>query len=520
MSFNTKSLRIMFLRGTVVSLAIFGLLFAYGVTNTQAQAITEGFDDVSTLPASGWGQVNRSSPLGVATWSQCGGTAIPPAQAGAANSCILVNYQSTGDLGTISNWLFAPTVTLKNGDTFSFYTRTVSNSFPDRLQIRLSTNGASTEVGSTATSVGDFTTLLLDIDSDYSGTYPTTWTQFTVTVSGLSGPTSGRLAFRYFVENGGTNGTNSNIIGVDTFVYTPAPALTPGDAPVDLDGDGKTDYVVARNTGGGANGQLTWFSNINGSTAPTNGLTWGLASDVLVPADYDGDGKDDIAVWRADAAMSAAFYILQSQTNTVRVEFFGQTGDDPTVVADYNNDGKDDVAVYRPGAQSVWYYRTTPNGPVTFVPWGQTGDKPAPGDFNGDGTADFGIARNDGGSLRYWRWLSTGAVDSSIVFGLATDTIITGDFDGDGKTDVATVRSEGGLLTWYWKPSSGGADKAVRFGSAGDVLVPGDYDGDAKADPAVFRNGVFYNLRSSSASLGIFALGASGDRAPASYNTH
>src|SRR6516164_971169 len=30
-------------------------------------------------------------------------------------------------------------------------------------------------------------------------------------------------------------------------------------APVDFNGDGKTDFVVVRNTGGGANGQLTWF---------------------------------------------------------------------------------------------------------------------------------------------------------------------------------------------------------------------------------------------------------------------
>ena len=52
----------------------------------------------------------------------------------------------------------------------------------------MSTNGASSNVGTTATDVGDFTTLLLDINPTYTTTgYPNVWTQFTVTVSGVIG---------------------------------------------------------------------------------------------------------------------------------------------------------------------------------------------------------------------------------------------------------------------------------------------------------------------------------------------
>ena len=53
----------------------------------------------------------------------------------------------------------------------SFYTRTVdAPTFPDRLQVRMSTNGASSNVGTTATDVGDFTALLLDINPTYTTT--------------------------------------------------------------------------------------------------------------------------------------------------------------------------------------------------------------------------------------------------------------------------------------------------------------------------------------------------------------
>ncbi|HUN81491.1 MAG TPA: choice-of-anchor J domain-containing protein, partial [Phycisphaerae bacterium] len=83
---------------------------------------------------------------------------------------------------------------------------------------------ASTNVGSTATSVGDFTTLLLDINPTYTlSGYPNGWTQYSITLSGIGAPTSGRLAFRYFVENGGPSGANSDYIGIDTLAYTQAP---------------------------------------------------------------------------------------------------------------------------------------------------------------------------------------------------------------------------------------------------------------------------------------------------------
>ena len=53
--------------------------------------------------------------------------------------------------------------------------------------MRASTAGASTDVGTTATSVGVFTTLLLDINPTYTHTgYPNVWTQFTVTMSGVA----------------------------------------------------------------------------------------------------------------------------------------------------------------------------------------------------------------------------------------------------------------------------------------------------------------------------------------------
>ncbi len=188
----------------------------------SAQSFTEGFE--VGAPLIDWVIDNNSSPAGSANWFQ-GEPTVFPAHAGSTNSYIGCNFNSTTGANTISNWLIMPNVTLNNGDTFSFYTRTVaSRQYPDRLQLRLSGNGASSNAGALPTDVGDFSTLLLDINPSYAVTgYPNTWTQFSVTLSGLSGATSGRLAFRYFVEDGGPLGSNSDYIGIDSVAYAAVP---------------------------------------------------------------------------------------------------------------------------------------------------------------------------------------------------------------------------------------------------------------------------------------------------------
>ncbi len=311
----------------------------------------------------------------------------------------------------------------------------------------------------------------------------------------------------------------------------PCSAAPTSDAPVDFNGDGKTDFVVVRNTGGGSGGQITWFWNLNGSAAPTAAAAWGISTDKFVSGDYDGDGKDDIAVWRPGAATVAAFYILNSATSTLRQEAFGQAGDDASVVGDYNGDGKDDLAVYRAGAsagdQSTWFYRTTANGAVTYMPWGQNGDFPAPGDYDGDGKADFAVQRNNGGGqARFWRMQTTAGFDS-VVFGTPTDVIVPGDYDGDGKTDIATVRGVSGSIQWHWLNSSNSTIEYRTFGaSATDFPAQGDYDGDGKTDVGIWRPSAsanasaFWSLGTTSNTVTAFAFGANGDYPVANFNSH
>jgi|GEM_PF-2002017 len=215
----------------IVFMLVLSSVFISTFTASAAagNSLNESFDDITTLAAKGWFIKNNSSPRGTLSWFQ--GYSIRSggpfnANTGENNAYIAVNFNSAKSNGTISNWLITPELNLSNGSTFTFYTRKPTISvggidYPDRLEVRMSTNGASTDVGTTDASTGDFTTLMISINPTLvTGVYPQTWTQYTATVSGLSAPTTGRIAFRYFVTNAGPTAPNSDYIGIDDVVYT------------------------------------------------------------------------------------------------------------------------------------------------------------------------------------------------------------------------------------------------------------------------------------------------------------
>jgi hypothetical protein len=271
-----------------------------------------------------------------------------------------------------------------------------------------------------------------------------------------------------------------------------AQALVPQKPACDFDGDNKTDYAVVRNP----NGTLAWY--IQRSALGFLGQSFGInGSDTLVPGDYDGDSKWDIAVWR-----SGTFYILQSMTGTLRVVPFGTAGDDPRVTQDFDGDLKADPAVTRNvGGALTWYILRSTLG-FTSVTFGNaTTDTNIRGDWDGDGKADQAIYRFSGGSPANTFFVlrsSDGGIQAA-TFGItASDNKVPADFDGDGKTDYAVFRWTTGV--WYWLRSSDGGFRSLSFGSATGVDFPvvGDYDGDGITDQAVWRTttGVFYVNRS------------------------
>lgn len=256
-------------------------------------------------------------------------------------------------------------------------------------------------------------------------------------------------------------------------------------ADADFDGDLKTDIAVYR--------EGFWIHK------PSNGganmaTPFGGGADIPVPGDYDGDGKTDVAVYRDGNWI----YRPSSGGPDVAIPFGG--GNDIPMPGDYDGDGKTDVAVYRRIAFAAsWVYKPSSGGADVFVPLGfsDPADIPATGDFNGDGKTDRSFYRKFNSSGGVSSWYAIGAanggrnLEATFALGLAFTTPVPGDYDGDGTTEFAVYRPSDGL--WFYRPSSGssGIPVALQFGGGTDVPVPADYDGDGKTDIAVYRNGLW-----------------------------
>jgi hypothetical protein len=187
---------------------------------TAAPYLFQGFEDIDAM--SGWEIINNSTPGGQTPegWFQGSGVFTTPS--GSPNSYIQANFENAADPGDISTWLLSPVITLQRGRILSFLTigEEVAG-FPDRLEVRLSTAGGSSNVGSTPESVGDFEELLLSINPELEDNgYPTQWTQYSYIFSQLTGPTDARIGFRYFVPDRSVNGST---IGIDSVAVVPEP---------------------------------------------------------------------------------------------------------------------------------------------------------------------------------------------------------------------------------------------------------------------------------------------------------
>ena len=198
----------------------------------QAQ-LTEGFE--GAFPPATWVLHNQSTNIAAEGWAQRSFATSGVLQPHSGTFFVRDWYAAVSGSAstglTISDWLITPQLAISNGTALSFWTES-DGQFADRIQIRMSIAGASTNSGVGPTEVGDFTTLLLDINPLYNPGgatgYPVVWTQYTLPVTGLVGAQSGRFAFRYFVEDAGINGVHSSYVGLDDVAVVTGVEPPPG----------------------------------------------------------------------------------------------------------------------------------------------------------------------------------------------------------------------------------------------------------------------------------------------------
>lgn len=268
-------------------------------------------------------------------------------------------------------------------------------------------------------------------------------------------------------------GGSSKASGIPTYISA-VRVQSKSDTFADFDGDGKTDVSIFRPS----NGQW-WFSRSSDNS--NYALTFGTSTDKIVPADFTGDGKTDVAIWRPS---SGEWFVLRSEDFSYYGFTFGTNGDTP-IVGDFDEDGKADAGVFR--ASTLTWYISKSSGGTIIQQFGAAGDVPVVADYDGDGITDIAIFRANGANGAEW-WVQRSSNNSvfAATFGNSSDKPTQGDYTGDGKADIAIWRPSNG--NWFVLRSEDFSFYAFPFGTTGDVPVAGDYDGDGKFNAAVFRS--------------------------------
>jgi hypothetical protein len=303
----------------------------------------------------------------------------------------------------------------------------------------------------------------------------------------------------------------SVMMGTGAGSFSAPTNVTVGNSPIavqvgDFNGDGKTDLVVSRIAGSTPQDPHIHIllGNGGGGFTVANSFYVGNLVDSIAVADFNGDGKADLAL--ENQYGGGILYLRFGNgagafTDAGSFPLDGRTPD-RVIARDLNGDGRPDVVVTDMFANYVIVLLNNGaggfSGPTRFIAAvnpnsflaGPKGVVAA--DFNSDGKVDLAVA-NPNSYVSILLGNGSGGFGTPNSFTTARDLahIVTGDFNDDGKFDIAAATKTSKEVLVILGDGAGGFGAVASFGvgESPTSIAVADFNHDGKSDLVASRDG-------------------------------
>jgi hypothetical protein len=261
-----------------------------------------------------------------------------------------------------------------------------------------------------------------------------------------------------------------------------------GLATGDFNGDGKLDLAVGSGNGGNfayifiGNGTSSPFSTLGAGSAPNYTLTGLISPQEIVVADFNGDGKPDLAA--ANSLLASVSIFTNSGTALPTTPSYTLTGLNAPwgmSTADFNGDGKPDLAVANSGTTTTSIFLNTGTALPTTANTTLTSSTRPEGvtsaDFNGDGKLDLAVTNNGANTVSVFSntayasrlIISTSSSNSvgAVVQGVSGQTSNLMEIQNSSGTVLAAFGSNGALQGGSGTGKDGAGSNLLLSGGPG-----------------------------------------------------
>ncbi|MBZ5538617.1 MAG: VCBS repeat-containing protein [Acidobacteriia bacterium] len=324
-------------------------------------------------------------------------------------------------------------------------------------------------------------------------------------------------------EPGSVNGSVSILLGNGKGGFQPAVSYNAGSHPWsitvgDFNGDGKPDLAVADNGAfmSDPGGVLVLLGQGDGTFQFPKSYLAGTNPTALVAADFNGDGKPDVAIASADPGGLMILFGRGDGTFLPSVGYKAGFGFTHLVPGDFNADGRSDLALLNPLGEIAVLLGNGDGSFLTrgkFEAGGAQAQSVTVGDINGDRKSDLAVVNGDTVSVMLGEGDGTFHLLGNFVAGYFPTSLAIDDFNGDGLMDFVVANSGSNDISILLGNGDGTFRAARTYADifSTPFVTGADFNGDGKADLALTND-----------FGGVDVLSGNGDgtfQAPVSYVT-